>query len=539
MCNKLVLALAAAFFAGFGIVLKGADAPATKPPADLVARIHFVGMTQVAANPKAASFNALWQLPATQELLNETLAKLATAPYRILQSHFADHNDHADLIRALLRDLVNNESYVEVRGPTNAVPELLLAIKLDSKRADAWRTSIASMLSAWTAIPVKEIKAEGYAGWELRKHHDPNCIRFIQAGDWVVFGWGWNDILLQPAMLQRIKEKKRPVPAARDYTLDAWVDWPALTASHPTQLPLLPAHLPKMQLTITNAPDFVRTRMVLQFPKPLPVTLEPWQIPVDEVRNKIFSFTAVRGISSWLDQCAFLKNLSVGPVPGQWFVWAQDIPFETRMAVPVKNAKEYLRQLAPKLIPLVNSNLAKVFLATSCAADTNGDIHVSQFPFCTPYLRAGNDARHQYVFGGVMPSPDRTNAPPSGLFDQITSRKNLVYYDWEITEARVTQWRVLSQLALIVERKAITETNTPAQKWIDASKKSLGNCTTIATLTAPDELTVIRNSPVGFTGVELTGLAIWLDSKEFPFKPAFRPQFSDDPDQSGTPKTPR
>lgn len=99
MCNKLVLALAAAFFAGFGIVLKGADAPATKPPADLVARIHFVGMTQVAANPKAASFNALWQLPATQELLNETLAKLATAPYRILQSHFADHNDHADLIR--------------------------------------------------------------------------------------------------------------------------------------------------------------------------------------------------------------------------------------------------------------------------------------------------------------------------------------------------------------------------------------------------------------------------------------------------------
>jgi hypothetical protein len=178
-------------------------------------------------------------------------------------------------------------------------------------------------------------------------------------------------------------------------------------------------------------------------------------------------------------------------------------------------------------------------LPTGCAADTNGDIHVSQFPFCTPYLRAGNDSGHQYVFGGVLPSPARTNPPPPGLFDQITSRKNLVYYDWEITDARAAQWRVLSQLALIVERKVITDTNTPAQKWIDASRKSLGNCTTIVTLTAPDELTMIRNSTTGFTGIELTGLAIWLDSKEFPFKPVFQPQFADDEKKSGTTSPPR
>ena len=529
---NVILGLLATFGWVAGNALAASDALPAKSGADLVARVHFVGMTQVSANPKAASFNEIWQLPATQELVDQTIGKLATAPHRIFQSHFTDHNDYAEQLRPLFRDLINNEFYVEVRGPTNAIPELLLAVKLDKKRAEAWRTGIASALTAWTTIPVKNIKAEGFAGWELRKHHNPNCIRFFQAGDWVVFGWGWDDLQLQPAMLQRIKENKRPVALARDYTLDAWVDWPALTAAHPIHFPLLRSSLPKMQVTITNAQDFVRTKMVMQFPKPLPFELEPWQIPTETVRNKIFSFTAVRGIGPWLAEFTPLKLLSPGAVPGQWFLWAQDTQFETYFAAPVKNSKDYLAQLAPRLTPLINSNLSKVHLTPGCTVDTNGDIHITSFPFCAPYLHAGGDSGNQFIFGGVVPSPTREDPVPPALLEQITSRPNLVYYDWEITDARLAQWRVLSQLALIVERKAITDTNAPAQKWIDAAKQKLGNCTTIVTLNAPNELTLIRNSTVGFTGVELTGLAIWLDSPEFPLSPHFQPQFPNDPDQA-------
>jgi len=46
--------------------------------------------------------------------------------------------------------------------------------------------------------------------------------------------------------------------------------------------------------------------------------------------------------------------------------------------------------------------------------------------------------------------------------------------------------------------------------------KKLGNCGTVTTLTRPDELTVLRNSTVGLTGVELTWLAYWLDAPGFP-----------------------
>ena len=39
----------------------------------------------------------------------------------------------------------------------------------------------------------------------------------------------------------------------------------------------------------------------------------------------------------------------------------------------------------------------------------------------------------------------------------------------------------------------------------------------MGTLTAPNELTVVRNAPIGLTGVELTYLAFWVDGPEFPF----------------------
>jgi len=52
-------------------------------------------------------------------------------------------------------------------------------------------------------------------------------------------------------------------------------------------------------------------------------------------------------------------------------------------------------------------------------------------------------------------------------------------------------------------------------------KEKLGNTGTVATLTAPDELTVIRNSVTGLTGVELTWLAYWLDAPEFPLNATY------------------
>jgi hypothetical protein len=45
----------------------------------------------------------------------------------------------------------------------------------------------------------------------------------------------------------------------------------------------------------------------------------------------------------------------------------------------------------------------------------------------------------------------------------------------------------------------------------------VGNCGTEITLTAPNELTLVRNGPVGLTGFEMNLLAQWLDAPGFPW----------------------
>src|SRR5579871_6245130 len=108
MHNKFILGIAATLTCCRALVSSGADTTAPKAASDLIAWVHFVGMNQVAANPSAKSFNAIWQSPATQEVLDEAIAKLATAPYRLYQTHFTDKKDHADLLRPLFRDLINS-----------------------------------------------------------------------------------------------------------------------------------------------------------------------------------------------------------------------------------------------------------------------------------------------------------------------------------------------------------------------------------------------------------------------------------------------
>jgi hypothetical protein len=104
------------------------------------------------------------------------------------------------------------------------------------------------------------------------------------------------------------------------------------------------------------------------------------------------------------------------------------------------------------------------------------------------------------------------------LLAQISGRKNLVYYDWEITQERLVHARPLNQLLDIVNRRQFPRTNAPAQKWLRTVGSLLGNTVTEVTLSAPKELTLTRRSHIGFTGAELETLARWLDAPGFPLK---------------------
>jgi hypothetical protein len=137
------------------------------------------------------------------------------------------------------------------------------------------------------------------------------------------------------------------------------------------------------------------------------------------------------------------------------------------------------------------------------------------------------------LFGELFPLVPSTNVPPAELFSQVTSHTNLVFYDWEITEARLSQARFVSQL-LPFFPKTVAMTNEdgtkrftlpwmPQEKWLAAVGSMLGNTVTEVTFKAPNELNIVRKSHIGLNSSELIFLSHWLATKSFPPRKPFVP----------------
>jgi hypothetical protein len=504
----------------------GATAPASaagsKGPGDpdLLASIHFVGSTALLADKKAAKLNEIASLPESADLQKDVLDKLATAPYRYLREHEkvpATATDQAALIRPLLDDLVHEESYVELRTPTNPLPETILAIHLNKDRAALWRSNLSTILTTWTGLPVSEIQAEGYSGWELKKHHPPNVARFIQAGDWVVFGIGQDLIAGIPALLGKIKGTGRPAAALSDHWLEAWANCPRLLANKPG---LSPEKLPTLQLALGLKDDNVRTRIVLHFPDPLDLTLPEWTMPTNLVHNPIVNFTAVRGIAPWLGQIQFFKDLQSDPLPNQFCSWAMyGAPFETYLAIPVAHATNFVGRVGARLIEVDNPKLIDRGMGHLTWNENHTAVNwTGIFPAVAPYFMPISGPGGDFAFVGLFPKLPRVGKPPPDLFAQMMGHSNQVYYDWEITGERTGQWWNLMTLYHLLKGEFVGASNVPAQKWLAAISHRLGNAATEATVSGPQELTIVRKSPLGLASFELGYGLSWEMAEGFPLK---------------------
>src|SRR5437016_4530100 len=66
---------------------KNATTETPKPrntEAPVVARLHWLGKKRIAADTNSAYFMTIWNLPESKKLEEQTLDKLATAPWRLL-----------------------------------------------------------------------------------------------------------------------------------------------------------------------------------------------------------------------------------------------------------------------------------------------------------------------------------------------------------------------------------------------------------------------------------------------------------------------
>ncbi len=511
--------------AGF-VALRGTaatDDTAAWRNSGLIARIHFAGTAQIRAGSVNTNLNAIFALPETAALREQTFEKLAVAPYNFFRQRAGITNNESALVRPLLDDAFRAESFLEMMDGTNAFPESVFALRLNEDRAQLWSKNLSTVLAAWSGIPVTAVQADGFRGWELRKHKDPNLFRFFRAGDWIVIGWGNDSLHLEPAVLKSIQEAGRPTPADNANWLDAWADWPALAPHH--LAPESP-RLPPMRLVVQGRKDFVRSELTMKFAAPLGWKLNPWKVPTDIIQNPIVSFTATRGLFPLLNDTMTARRHNLPPLPDQVYVWSMaNIPIETYVIAQMKDAPAYLDRLEPGLLALVNPFLSRHSLrvvgATNSSINfaafyTNREIQITQMPFISPRLGTYRDQTGDYLLGGLMARMKGKQPLPPELLTEIMAHPDLVAYSWEFTGERVKQWYGLFGLGQAIFNLGALDPKAAAHRWIQVAASKLGNSGTEVSLTAPDELAVLRNSTVGFTGFELCLWAYWLDSPDFP-----------------------
>lgn len=482
--------------------------PVSTPPhsSQTLLATHWIGKTRMAQDTNAAYQVEIWNLPESVRLERQTLDKFARAlPDLLGIPGGGDTNVVTGALRPLLDDVIQAESFAELRATTNHRPvEFALAIRLSPERAAAWQSNIA-VLKAALAVPSTNSAAS------------MKSVHFTQVGAWAILGLGADDHPLFAEFVQRFNAANLSSinhlnPSNLWFELDA--DLGRLVRSNS----ILPTEsLPFVHLTLAGDGQNVQTRGELTFPKPLESRLEPWNIPTHLIHDPLVSFTAVRGVKPWLESSGVWRNLPAGESPNQLYAWAlQSVPFQTYFSADWPGSSNRFYELSEQLLRHANPRFASNDIGHLERLTNLNGLTWKTVPFFSPFLQHQSLPMGEAVFGGFFTlEPGKRPIPPE-LVAQLLSQTNLVYYDWEITSPRVEQLTYLIQLLRLLAGQAQAKGESAGVKWFQAIAPKLGNAVTGITQTGPRRLGLSRSSSAGFTGFELHLLADWFESPDFP-----------------------
>jgi hypothetical protein len=547
-------------------------------PSTTLARLHWLGKKRIAAQKTSSYFMSIWNMPEAARLETQTLDKLALAMVGdqaaearlsgisnqapVTSSQQTENrkqntestnqtgelvnrksqivNPQALLLRPLLDDLVREESYLEIQQQADQSAELVLAIRLDDPRADLWPSNLSAVVASMTNAQSLPAPANRLA-WRLPLAPRPSTLELARVGDWTLLGVapGTNRLLAElshrvlldhtpvPApgtgssfQVDPVTRKVGPAPAstaATNHWLQADLDLRRLSSALSLDWHL-PDAWPRIAATWTGNGELVRITGELTFATPLNLQLDPWNIPTNLIYQPLVSFTALRGVRPWLARQEWLQHFQVEPVPNQFCAWASagTPPLLTFAATPMTNAPSLLQRIGPRveteLNPWINSNAFGVLEYSKESAS----LAWSGIPMFTPTIEAIATPGGSFLLGRLGAKPPRVGKPaPPELFAQLM-RPNLVYYDWEITQAKLGQWIYLGQTARLAFVLPQMPSDCAAFGFLLAVAPKLGNAGTEVIEDGPARLSVVRNSHLGFTAAELHWLADWLESPAFP-----------------------
>jgi hypothetical protein len=498
-----------------------AAAPPTVLPPDTIASVHWLGKHWLGYEATAFFFMRIWNNPQTARLEKQTLTKLATTPGQWLPGGTNLTENAVTPLYLLLNDIVQEESYLEIRQPTNGAGETVFALRLNEAQADSWLTNLPTVLQPLTGShavlnPIDHT-------WSLKTTNAFQFIQFARVGDWTIISAGPQQNSLAAEITARIQRDGVPfVSAGTNLWLEASLDLPrlakifSLSAGGEGRGEV--GTFNHLSLAITGDGANVITRGQLTFAQPLPATLQPWRLPVDLMHEPLTSFTAARGLESWLTAWKPWRDLQAGTAPDQLFLWSlAGSPYQVYLAAPLADARSQVTALTDHLLQSGNPWLAaNGYISFDRAPDGNG-VTWGNLPDIKPFIKSAGTGDDGWLFAGLLPETNHlATPPPVGLIQDVLRRTNLVYYDWEVTGPRLQPLLSLAQTARLVTRQPQMAMDYASINWLGLLIPRLGTSATIINRTGPAELTFYRRSTLGLNALELHLLANWLESASFP-----------------------
>lgn len=485
----------------------------------LVVRLHFAGTNQVLADPEAQKLREIAALPQTTALLEQTLTRLLRSP-AIFAGEAAKPevlDRAAGLIRPLARDVLSEESFLEVRGEAGAQLDWVLAVALKPERFAQWTTNLSQLSALWQVGTAQPAALEGWTGSEVRRSSGGGSVRWAHNGGWVLLGSGPGP---DPRsgfrrLAQQTKAAGRPVPALATSWMECEGDLARLAPPMGLKREF---PWPRVQGTLARRDNQLRTTLRILWPEDITGPLENWQVPTNFISEPLIGFAVARGVGPLLSRSELLQRLKLQPAPNQFTLWAQSAaPVQSFWAMPTPNAASRVEPIAEGLRSLLGSDFEKRGLAQISYNPTNHLLIWKGLPVMSPHLRLARDLDTDFLVGGLFLAMQSTNALPAALLNQFLGRTNLLYYDWEVTAPRLSQWRLTAQLLAMIGNQAQLSPASAALPWLLHVEPLLaGNTASEIVRVSPREWQLTRKSDLGFTAFELVLLARWIESVDFP-----------------------
>jgi hypothetical protein len=480
---------------------------ATNDAATVAAWYHCAGSAQLTGNTNLVTLNkvfALHSADAVQDLALERVSGLLAAGFQ-----FGTNSSAASLLEPLLSDVLKMESLGSLDGSTAHSLNFVLALRLDEKQAQLWQDNLGKAFGG----AGEKFAVEEFNGWRWNRGA-ADSVWIVPARGWLVAGRGNEFLPLQVEYLQQVKRQGRPVPPLKDHWLEADVDCARLAAWLPDWSQLLkPAHI---KISVAGENDNLRMTARVIYPDAIPWKSGSWQMPTELAQGSIISFTAGQNVAAFLNLSPAFSRLDGNPLTNQFYAWAlEQLPFLTYMAWPAVNATNVLEKLSIEASDAFSPELQQFNGTKLLWLADRRKLVLSNLRVILPSLQAVQDQDGEFLLLSLFPPPPANQPAPDQLWKQINGRTNLVYYDWELTGPRLQEWRVLGPM-LLTRWRAPTDDSMRARmledKWLGGLALLAGNTVTEITRIAPNELSVVRNAPVGFTGIEMFLLSDWLSA---------------------------